>query len=197
MYDLSADMIHTPTVVKNIEDATRGIGFTIGSDRLTGSLLRTLVAAKPAASVLELGTGTGLATAWLLDGMDANARLVTVDQDERAPAIARQFLSGDPRVTFSTMDGLAFIEGAQRKGQRFDFIFADMPPGKFFLLDETLGLLNPGGIYMVDDLLPQLKWEATHPAHVSSFIAALEQRDDLHITQLHWSTGLLIAAKMG
>lgn len=49
----------------------------MGSDHLTGSLLRTLVASKPSGMVLELGTETGLATAWLLDGMDAQARLIT------------------------------------------------------------------------------------------------------------------------
>ena len=167
----------------------------MGSDRLTGSLLRTLIAAKPAGGVLELGTGTGLATAWLLDGMDANATLITVDQDERAPAIARKFLGSDPRVTFVTMDGATFIETAQREEQRFDLIFADMPPGKFQLLPETISLLNPGGLYIVDDLLPVPDWEPDHAYRVTALINTLEKRHDLRVTQLSWSVGLLIAAK--
>lgn len=195
MQHVTPDKIQPPPFLISIEQATQEIGFTMGSDRLTGSLLRTLVAAKPAAGVLELGTGTGLATAWLLDGMDSNATLITVDQDERAPAIARKFLGKDPRITFVTMSGVTFIETAQREEQRFDFIFADMQPGKFQLLEETLTLLNPGGLYVVDDLLPVPGWEPGHAGRVSDFITALEQRTDLHITQLSWSVGLLIAAK--
>ena len=195
MQHLTPDKISPPPFLTSIEQATQEIGFTMGSDRLTGSLLRTLVSAKPAAGVLELGTGTGLATAWLLDGMDSNATLITVDQDERAPAIARKFLGSDPRITFVTMKGAAFSETAQREEQRFDFIFADMSPGKFQLLEETINLLNPGGIYVVDDLLPVPDWEPDHADHVATLITTLEQRTDLHITQLSWSVGLLIAAK--
>lgn len=195
MQHLTSDKIPPPPFLTSIEQATQEIGFTMGSDRLTGSLLRTLVAAKPAAGVLELGTGTGLATAWLLDGMDSNATLITVDQDERAHAVARKFLGTDPRITFVTMSGTTFIETAQREEQRFDFIFADMPPGKFQLLEETLTLLNPGGIYIVDDLLPVPDWEPGHAGRVTALIDTLEKRNDLHVTQLSWSVGLLIAAK--
>ena len=45
------------------------------SDPLTCTLLRTLAASKPGGQFLELGSGTGLSTAWLLDGMDARATL--------------------------------------------------------------------------------------------------------------------------
>jgi len=37
------------------------------SDVMVGALLRLLAAAKPGGRMLELGTGTGLATAWVLD----------------------------------------------------------------------------------------------------------------------------------
>src|SRR5579859_3180335 len=99
---LDTSNLNPPPVVKDIEEATKTIGFTMASDLLTGSLLRTLVAIKTSAEVLELGTGTGHATAWLLDGMDAKSRLLTVDRDERAPAIARRFLGSDLRITFKT-----------------------------------------------------------------------------------------------
>jgi predicted O-methyltransferase YrrM len=193
---LEGHLPHPPSAVKEIQEATQAIGFTMGSDLLTGSLLRTLVAAKPSALVLELGTGTGLATAWLLDGMDAESRLITVDQNEQVIAVARRFLGQDPRITFVTMDGVAFIQNAQRQGSSFDFIFADMLPGKFQLLEETLSLLSPGGLYVVDDLLPLPSWEEAHLPQVAHFISTLERRDDLHLTKLNWSTGILIAAKV-
>jgi predicted O-methyltransferase YrrM len=187
----------TPPILEDITEETETIGFTMGSDLLTGSLLRTLVATKPSGAILELGTGTGLATAWLLDGMDAHSSLLTVDFEERTTAIAKRFLGSDPRVTFVSMDGSAFIEAMHKEGKTFDFIFADMPPGKFELLEETLGLLRAGGIYIVDDLLPLPSWEAAHAPRVARLIEKLEQRQDLRLTKLNWSTGILIVAKTG
>jgi predicted O-methyltransferase YrrM len=51
------------------------------------------------------------------------------------------------------MDGAAFLE--QAAPQQFDFIYADAWPGKFTRLDLALSLLRIGGIYFIDDLLPQ------------------------------------------
>jgi predicted O-methyltransferase YrrM len=55
----------------------------MASEPLVGALLRSLAASKPGGRFLELGTGTGVATAWLLDGMDDRATLVSVDNDAR------------------------------------------------------------------------------------------------------------------
>jgi len=67
-----------PKSIASIWADTRAAGFTMASEPLTCSLLRTLAASKPAARFLELGSGTGLSTAWLLDGMDSKSRLTTV-----------------------------------------------------------------------------------------------------------------------
>jgi len=188
--------LNPPSVLKDIEEATRAIGFTIGSDLLTGSLLRTLAASKPSGTFLDLGTGTGLSSAWILDGMDAQSNLITVDINENVTAIARRFLGQDPRVTFYTGDGATFITSMQKQGRTFDLIFADMPPGKFQYLDETLRLLKPGGLYVIDDLLLLTSWEEAHVSRVYRLISTLEQRENLRITKLNWSTGIIIAAKV-
>src|SRR5690349_202118 len=107
--------LNPPPIVKDIEEATASIGFTMGSDHLTGSLLRTLAATKPSGAFLELGTGTGLATGWILDGMDALSWLITVDREERHSSIARRFLEHDPRVTFQQMNGLDFISSMRKQ----------------------------------------------------------------------------------
>lgn len=193
---LDPDTFQPPTIVQKIEEATRAIGFTMGSDLLTGSLLRTLAATKPGGEILELGTGTGLASAWLLDGMDAAARLTTVDRNQQTAAIARQFLEQDGRITFVAMEGNSFINTMRQQGKTFDLIFADMSPGKFERLGEVLQLLKVGGIYVVDDLLPLVTWEAEHFTRVSRLINTLEQRRDLKITRLNWASGVLIAARI-
>lgn len=194
---LDTVQLNPPVVLREMEEATRAIGFTMGSDMQTGSLLRTLAASKPGGRLLELGTGTGLGTAWILDGMGPQARLISVDRDETAPAIARKFLGSDSRVTFLMMDGRKFLGSMREQGRAFDFIFADMRPGKFELLNETLSLLAPGGFYIVDDLLFLTSWDEKHPVIVQRLVSTLEQRPHLRLTKFNWSTGLIVATKVG
>lgn len=192
------DTVHLnpPLIIGEIEEASRAIGFTMGSDLLTGSLLRLLATSKPSGSILELGTGTGLATAWLLDGMDAQSRLITLDSSEDNTVIARKYLGHDSRVTFHMGDGVPFIQSALKQTKSFDLIFADMPPGKYQYLDETLQLLKSGGLYVVDDMLLQTSWNEEHVGRVYKLIATLEQRKDVCITKLNWSSGIILAAKI-
>ncbi len=182
-----------PVRLAQILADTEAAGFQMVSDARTGSLLRTLAATKPGGSFLELGTGTGAAGAWLLDGMDDNARLVSVDSDESFLSIARKNLGGDPRCRFVLEDGGAFIE--RQSPASFDLIFADTWAGKFTHLTQTLALLRPGALYVVDDLFPQPNWPPEHPSKVEAYLAALQARDDLHIATLDWGTGHIVAAK--
>jgi len=91
-----------PTAWRTLSARTRELGFDMPSEPRIGALLRTLAAAKPGGRLLELGTGTGLATACLLDGMDAAAELVSVDTDQEVQAVAREALGHDPRVEASS-----------------------------------------------------------------------------------------------
>jgi len=93
------------------------------SEAKVGALLATLAASKPAGRLLELGTGTGHGTAWLLSGMDAASRLDTVDTDDQVIAVARRLLGADARVRFHVMDGASFLGGAAP--EQFDLIYAD------------------------------------------------------------------------
>ena len=93
---------HAPELLQAIVSETAALGFTMASEPKTGALLAALAASKPGGRLLELGTGTGIGTAWLLSGMDGDARLDTVDVDEQATAIARRHLSSDPRLRVSS-----------------------------------------------------------------------------------------------
>ena len=68
-----AEHLSPPAVLAAIAREAVALGFPMASDAKTGSLLRTLAASKPAGTFLELGTGTGMATAWMLEGMDGNS----------------------------------------------------------------------------------------------------------------------------
>jgi predicted O-methyltransferase YrrM len=172
---------------------TAALGFDMPSEADTGAMLRLLAAGKPGGRLLELGTGTGLATACLAAGMDAAASLVSVDTDAKVQAVACEALGEDPRVRFVIADGLDFVRGQARGG--FDLIFADAWPGKYEGLDETLALLRPGGLYVVDDMLPQPNWPDNHQARVDDLTARLKSHPDLAAVSLSWASGLIIAAR--
>jgi predicted O-methyltransferase YrrM len=87
-----------PARLQGLLDRTAALAFTMPSKPRTGALLRMLAATKPGGRLLELGTGTGLATAWLLDGMDRDARLTSVDIDPQWQAVARDVLGDDPQL---------------------------------------------------------------------------------------------------
>ena len=185
--------LNPPDALSAIETDTQALGFGMGSEARTGALLRTLAASKRNGRLLELGTGTGIATAWWLDGMDADSRLDTVDNDEAALAIARRHLGYDARVSFHLADGEAFL--TQAEAASYDLIFADAWPGKFNALDKALALLKLGGFYVIDDLLPQPNWPEGHAPKVPRLIETLAQRADLTLCSLAWSSGLVIAVK--
>ena len=182
-----------PAAYKAIDQATSQSGFTMASDSQTCSLLRTLAASKPGGRFLELGTGTGLSTSWILDGMDENATLLSIDNAPEFLAIARQWLGADTRLTLVGSDGAAWI--AQNGHEKFDYIFADTWHGKYLLLDETLAMLNPGGLYILDDMLPQPNWPDGHQEKAARLLQTLEAREDLLLTSQAWATGIIIGVK--
>jgi len=190
---MTTDVINEPQSIPAIMADTHAAGFTMASDPLTCSLLRTLAASKPSARFLELGSGTGLSTAWLLDGMDAASNLTTVDNDEALLAVLARHLGSDPRLEVVCADGDDFLHS--RRGERFDLIFADTWSGKYRLLHEALALLNPGGLYVIDDMLPQPNWPEGHAEKAANLVLMLEQMEGFHVTKLSWASGVIIAVK--
>jgi predicted O-methyltransferase YrrM len=189
------ELTRRPPALEAILRDGEALGFGMASEATVGALLATLAASKPGGRLLELGTGTGHGTAWILAGMDASARLDTVDTDDAVVAVARRHLGGDARVTFHLMDGAAFIDRSPRG--HFDVIYADAWPGKFSHLEAALELLRPGGLYVIDDLLPQPNWPEGHGAKVPPLIDAIERRPDLATVRLAWASGLMIVARRG
>ena len=190
MNDIAA--IDLPARYPAVLARSRAAQFQMNSDVLTGSLLRTLAASKPHSSILELGTGAGLGTCWILDGMDAESSLVSVENDATVLAIARDEIGSDPRLILIESDGADFLAGCK---DCFDLIYADAWPGKYSHLDLALSLVKPGGIFLVDDMLPQPNWPEGHDAKAIALTAKLEKLPGFRVTKLSWSTGLILCVK--
>ncbi len=186
-------ILDTPKVYTELWTKSKEIGFTMPSDKYMGTLLKTLVASKPAGNFLELGTGMSLSLAWIIDGMDKDSRATSIDNDAELIEIAKGFFTEESRLSVICADGKTWL--SQYQGEKFDLIFADAWPGKYSYLNETLGLIKVGGFYVIDDMKEQPNWPEGHQNHVVTLIEKLETRQDFTITKMDWSTGVIVAVK--
>jgi predicted O-methyltransferase YrrM len=182
-----------PMALEAIMAETRKIGFQSWCWPQVGALLRVMASLKPGGRLLEVGTGTGAGTCWLLDGMDAAAQLLTVDIDPKVQAVARTHLATNPRLSMLCEDAATVIRRQQPNS--FDLIFADGGAGKHTLLDETLALLRPGGIYICDDTKPHPMWPPEHAAKIPPLMEALAARRDFRRIYIDWSSGVVVMVK--
>ena len=203
-------ILQPPSLPAILEQAAP-LNFTMASEPKTGALLRVLAASKPAGRMLELGTGIGVGTAWLLSGMDAASTLVTVDTNFSFQSVAQRSLGADSRVTFVLEDAVDYLQrqldapGAHSSSGHpsvvyptaggFDLVFADALRGKFDGLDEALAVVKPGGFYIVDDLNPQPSWPEGHGEKIEPLITRLSVHPQLHIVPISWASGLVVAVR--
>jgi predicted O-methyltransferase YrrM len=185
--------IHEPAVLPALREQGAALNFTMASEPKTGALLRILAASKPASRLLELGTGVGVGTAWLLSGMDAASSLVSVDTNLSFQSAAQRILGADPRLSLVLEDAVDYL--VRQPPASFDLVFADALRGKFEGLDEALAVVKPGGFYVIDDLLPQPNWPEGHGEKVAPLIGRLGARDDFEILTMAWASGLVIAVR--
>ncbi|MEM7044123.1 MAG: class I SAM-dependent methyltransferase [Pseudomonadota bacterium] len=181
-----------PAIVETLREEAAKQGFEESCAPETGALLRVLAAAKPKGRLLNLGTGFGVSSAWILDGMSADAELWTVDIDGTGSAVAKAHL--DQRLNVVVEDAVTFLEGAGALGQRFDLIFADAMPGKYERRDLALDLVAKGGFYVVDDLSPTRGW-VEGAALAAKLIAEIEADPRFVSLDLDWSTGHFLAIR--
>jgi len=177
-----------------IEAKSEEIGFTMPSDLYIGTLLKTLISSKPNGNFLELGTGVGLSLSWMIDGMVNQSKLITVDNDPELIKIAHDFFAKNSQIEIICEDGTQWIKNYI--GEKFDLIFADAWPGKYSEIDEILNFLKVGGFYVIDDMTTQPNWPEGHEEKAAILIDYLENREDLVLTKMNWSTGVIIATKI-
>lgn len=185
--------ISAPPQIEKIAEKARETGFRFNSKSATGMLLRSLAASKPGGRLLEIGTGLGHGTSWLLSGMDGDAHLYSVENSMEQAEFARELFKMDTRVDI--VSGSAHATITNYGPRSFDLIFADAPMGKFEMLEETISALRPGGIYVADDMNPQPTWPENGAEKVAEMLETLERQSDLCVTKMNWDTGIVMAVR--
>jgi predicted O-methyltransferase YrrM len=114
-----------------------------------GALLELLARMVGARSILEIGTLAGYSTRWLARALPPGGRLVTLEADPHAAAVARANLAGVAEViagpaleTLPTLDGpfdLVFIDADKRSNAEY--------------LAWALRLSRPGTLIVADNVI--------------------------------------------
>ena len=135
-----------PVLAARARAAEVGVGSV---DPTTGALLRLLATACQARAVVELGTGAGVSSLWLLRGMQPDGVLTSVDPDTEHQRLARQSLVeggfGTGRVRLITGEALAVLPRLSDKA--YDLLFCDAVRAENDdYLNAALRLLRPGGL---------------------------------------------------
>jgi predicted O-methyltransferase YrrM len=132
---------------------------------LEGRILAVLARAVDARRLLEIGTLGGYSALWLVSLLDGRARLVTVEKDPDAAALAREAFrraDRDDRIDLREGDGHEVLRELPAEPP-FDFVFVDADKtGYPEYLEAAASLMRPGGILAADNTF----WEgkAAEPA---------------------------------
>ena len=121
-----------------------------------GAALRFLTAVLDARAVVEIGTGTGVSSLWLLRGMRADGVLTTVDIEAEHQRLAKQGFAeaGIASSRARTISGAALEVLPRLTDGHYDLVFCDGDKAEYAAyLQEALRLLRPGGVVAFDNAL--------------------------------------------
>jgi predicted O-methyltransferase YrrM len=160
-------MEELPSLVARAQAVARELSFPLTREEAApgrpsaslpgvGRFLAVLAAGCGGGLIGELGTGTGIGTAWMASSMPDDCALITVEIDERLAGAARELLASDPavagRVQVITGDALAIMT---RSGP-FDLLFADSGVRDQASFAALVSALRVGGRLVMDDVTPVL-----------------------------------------
>ncbi len=132
------------------------------SGRLSGRFLKLLVQLRQPQTVVEVGTFTGYSALSMAEGLGVNAKIITLEFDEKHAHFARKHIEKSPFAdkieikvgpalqTLETIDGpidLAFIDADKTNYKNYyEHILSKMNRGGLIVLDNCLWsgtVLNP------------------------------------------------------
>ena len=119
----------------------------------SGAYLKYIASLISAQSVVEIGTGSGVGTLWLLKGVMSSGVITTIDPEVQHTQIAKQSLIdadiAPNRYRLITSDYLDVMRKLADRG--YDLVvFRGNPEDIFDVIDEAHRILRVGGILAID-----------------------------------------------
>ncbi len=172
-------------------------------DALTGAVLALLAAAANGKAVVELGTGAGVSSLWLLRGMRPGGILTSVDSESEHQRLAKASLAeaGVPAGRARLIAGRALDVLPRLSDAAYDLLFCDAAKSENpDYLEAAARLLRPAGVIVFAGALAGgriAEPAARDPETVALRELAKTVRDDGRFVTaaLPVGTGLLVAAR--
>ena len=148
---------YIPQLVQSCKELAERKGFENSCTDEAGRLLSVLAGQVTKGKILEIGTGYGVGSAWILSAIAPTIQFISVDlEKEKIQATAAQiqhqqaeFICGDWKE--------AIAEGP------FQFIFADAAAAKAIEGELLFNTLAEGGMLFMDDFTPEeyfpIEWQ--------------------------------------
>jgi predicted O-methyltransferase YrrM len=168
-----------------------------------GAALRVLAAAVAARTVVEVGTGTGVAALWLLGGMPEDGVLTSIDIETEHQKAAREAFveAGIAPNRTRLISGPALDVMPRLTDGAYDLVVLDADKKEYAdYLEQAVRLLRPGGVLAFDNAL----WHdrVADPAQRDETTTTIRElgkavRDDPRLVSAMLPTGdgLLVAVK--
>jgi predicted O-methyltransferase YrrM len=138
--------VKIPRLVERARATAAELGFERSCRDEDGALLHILAGHRGIERVAEIGTGTGVGTAWLAAALPPGAVLHTAEVDARLARAAAALFANDPDVHVHEGDWTTTLP----PHAPFDLIFVDGGAAKDDP-DAVLGLAAPGATLVMDD----------------------------------------------
>lgn len=142
-----------PEEVKRALELAQALGFTKACLPEVGRLLRLLVAQARAGTVGEVGTGSGVGSAWMLSGLRRDQRFVSIDNQPSLHTAVTELFGEQPKAAFLMGDWRDILRHAP-----FTLLFVDVGDAKDAGAQEVVDALAPGGLAVLDDFTPIEHW---------------------------------------
>lgn len=175
--------------------AARARAYELGCppvSRTVWHALALLASVTGARAVVEVGTGTGVASAALLSGMGDDGILTSIDIEAEHQRVARELLSalGYDHVRARLIAGRALDVLPRLADGAYDMVVVDTEPVEYpTILAQAARLLRPGGLVAFDHVLDS----GGLPDHSRRDASTTALRDTVHATRDHghWQPALL------
>jgi predicted O-methyltransferase YrrM len=138
--------VNVPPFVARARAAAEELGFGRSCRDEDGMLLHILAGRRGIERAAEIGTGTGVGTAWLAAALPPGVRLFTAEADASLADAAAALFADDADVSVLAGDWRAVL----LPHAPFDLIFVDGGDAKDDP-DAVIGLATPGATLVMDD----------------------------------------------
>ncbi len=206
IHKASWDFAENWTEQDSIREHARAKAAEIGCAAVSagaGSLLRTLAAAVKAHTVVEIGTGAGVSALWLLEGMNPDGVLTSVDSEAEHQLIAKEALtqSGINANRVRLINGRVDEVLERLTESAYDLAFISGKPAELEAnIERAEKLLRKGGLLIVDralwhDKVADPAQRDTDTVSMRRAVEAMSKNDSFTSSLIPLGSGLLVSVK--